>query len=212
MKRLLFILFILFTAFNSAYAKTDKFGTWIELTFTKKFLKDFEFSIIPEFRLQDDFTMDEYILEGKLGYDPFKFLDFAISYRYNTNVKDKGNEVFHNIVFDATGKVEFDRFDASLRTRFTNDSDSGDIPWETFYFRPRAKLKYNIKGVKIDPYVSYELFYNIKLSDFYKGRFDIGISRDFGKHHEIELCYRLQDYFSVRNSINILGINYEFKF
>ena len=212
MKRVFLILFILFVSYNSINAKTDKFGTWIELTFTKKFLKDFEFSIIPEFRLQDDFTMDEYILEGKLGYEPFKFLDFATSYRYNTNVRDKGNEISHNIVFDATGKVKFDRFDASLRTRFTNDSDSGDIPWETFYFRPRIKLKYNIKGSKIDPYVSYELFYNIKLNDFYKGRFDVGISRDFGKHHEIELCYRLQDYFSVRNSINILGINYGFKF
>ena len=59
-------------------AKTEKFGTWIELTFTKKFLKDFEFSIIPEIRLQDDFTVDEYIFEGKLGYDPFKFLGYPI--------------------------------------------------------------------------------------------------------------------------------------
>ena len=212
MKRLLVILIVVFTTFNSVFAKTDKFGTWIELTFTKKFLKDFEFSIIPEFRLQDDFTMDEYILEGKLGYDPFKFLEFSTSYRYNTNVKNNGNEVSHNIVFDVTGKTDYKRFDGSLRLRFTNDSESGDIPWETFYFRPRAKLKYNIKKVKIDPYVCYELFYNIKLNEFFKGRFDIGISRDFGKHHAIGLYYRLQDYFSIRNSINILGIDYGFKF
>jgi len=212
MKRVFLILVILFVSYNTINAKTEKFGTWIELTFTKKILKDFEFSIIPEFRMQDDFTLDEYILEGKLGYEPIKYFEIATSYRYNTNVRDKGNEVSHNIVFDATGKVKFDRFDTSLRARFTNDSDSGDIPWETFYFRPRAKLKYNIKGSKLNPYASYELFYNMKLNDLFKGRLDIGLSRKLGKHHEVEVCYRLQDYFSARNSINILGINYGFKF
>jgi len=212
MKRLLVFLLILFTAYYSAFAKTDNFGTWIELTFTKKFLKDFQVSFIPEIRLQDNFMVDEYILEGKLGYDPFKFLDFAVSYRYNTNVRDKGNVVSNNFVFDATGKLGFDRFDGSLRTRFTNESEAGDIPWETFYFRPRAKLKYNIKGSKIDPYVCYEFFYNIKLNNLFKGRFDVGVTRDFGKHHEVGLYYRLQDYFYERNSVNIVGINYEFKF
>lgn len=196
----------------SALAKTEKFGTWIELTFTKKFLKDFEFSIIPEFRLQDDFSMDEYILEGKLGYEPFKFLDFATSYRYNTNVRDKGNEISHNVVFDVTGKTKIERFDASLRTRFTNDSDGGELQWEAFFFRPRAKIKYNIKGSKIDPYVSYELFYDFKYSNFFKGRFDAGVSRNLSKQHKIGLYYRNQDYFSERNSVHIIGIDYGFKF
>lgn len=212
MKKLLLIVVALCSGYSSLFAKTDKFGTWIELTFTKKFLKDFEFSIIPEFRLQDDFTLDEYIFEGKLGYGPFKFLDLSASYRYNTNIRDKGNIVSHNFVFDATGKTDFQRFDGSLRLRFTNDYDAGDIPWETFYFRPRIKVKYNIKKVKIDPYVCYELFYNIKNKDLFKGRFDIGFTRDLGKHHEMALYYRLQDYYSERNSINILGIDYRFKF
>ncbi len=212
MKRLILILIILCSGNSVTLAKTDKYGTWIELTFTKKFLKDFEFSIIPEIRLQDDFTVDEYIFEGKLAYEAFRFLDFSASYRYNTNVKDKGNEISNNLVFDATGKTDYKRFDGSLRLRFTNDYDTGDVRWETFYFRPRIKLKYNIRKVKIDPYVSYELFYNIKNKDFYKGRFDLGISRDLAKHHEIGIYYRNQDYFSIRNSIHILGIDYEFKF
>ncbi len=212
MKQLFLIVIILCFGVSSLFAKTEKFGTWIELTFTKKFLKDFEFSIIPEIRLQDNFTVDEYIFEGKLGYEAFKFLDLSASYRYNTNVKDKGNEISNSFVFDATGKTDYKRFDGSLRLRFTNDYDSGDIPWETFYFRPRAKLKYNIKKVKIDPYLSYELFYNIKNQELYKGRFDIGISRDLTKHQEIGIYYRNQDYFSSRNTIHILGIDYGFKF
>jgi hypothetical protein len=43
--RRFFVIFlvILFSSVNS-WARTEKFGTWIELDFTKKFLKKFEFS------------------------------------------------------------------------------------------------------------------------------------------------------------------------
>jgi hypothetical protein len=212
MKRVLLILVILFVSYSEINAKTDKFGTWIEVDITKKFLKDFEFSFIPELRLQDDFTVDEYIFEGKLSYDPFKFLGFAAAYRYDTNVKKKDDEVSQSAVFDITGKTEFNRFKVSLRARFTNDTDGGDVPWTSFYFRPRAKIAYNIKGVKIEPYVSYEVFHSFREKEYYKGRFDVGFSRKLGKKHEAGLYYRLNDYFSDNNSIHILGINYGFKF
>ncbi len=184
MKRLSIFLFIYFLGYSSLQAKTEKFGTWIEVEITKKFLKDFEFSFIPELRLQDDFTVDEYIFEGKLGYDPFKFLGFAAAYRLNTNVKKNEDEISHSAVFDVIGKTDFGRFSGSLRTRFTNDTDGGDVPWESFYFRPRAKLAYNIKGVKIEPYVSYEVFHSFREKEYYKGRFDVGFSRKFNKKHE----------------------------
>ncbi len=207
-----FLLFLFLLVFSASHSKTKKFGTWVELEFTKKLFKNWEFSFIPEVRFQDDFSVDEYIFEGKLGYEPFKFLDLAAAYRYNTNVKNSGNEHSHSAVFDITGKTEFDRFEGSLRGRFTNDTDGGDVPWETFYFRPRVKLTYNIKGNKIEPFVNYELFMNLKESDIYKGRFDAGFTRKLGDLHRIGLYYRLQDYFSDRNSVHILGIDYRLKF
>lgn len=212
MKRTIIVFCLIFFGISTLKAKTEKFGTWIELEFTKKFLKDFEFSFIPEFRLQDNFTMDEYIFEGKLGYEPLKFLDLAASYRLNTNVKTKANEVSHSLVFDATGKVKFNRFKASLRTRISNETDSGDNPLSVYYFRPRAKLQYNIKKSKIEPYLSYELFQDLKENSLIKGRFDMGVSRGIGKLHSVGLYYRMQDYFDLRSSIHILGINYQLKF
>ena len=107
MKRLVILVVFIFICFSVAYSKTEKFGTWIEVDVTKKFLKNFEISFIPELRLQDDFTVDEYIFEGKLGYEPFKFLDFAVAYRYDTNVKKNEDEVSQSAVFDVTGKTAF---------------------------------------------------------------------------------------------------------
>ena len=212
MRRFLLSVIILFFCFSVVQAKTEKFGTWIEVDITKKFLKKFEFSFIPELRLQDDFTVDEYIFEGKLGYEPLKFLGFAVAYRYDTNVKKNDDEVSHGAVFDVTGKTEYKRFKGSLRARFTNDSDGGDFTGSSYYFRPRAKIAYNIKGVKTEPFVSYEIFHSFRENEYFKGRFDVGFSRKFGKNHEAGLYYRLNDYFSEKSSIHILGINYGFKF
>lgn len=214
MKRICIFVLILLTGFFSAQAKTKKFGTWVELEFSKKFLKDFKFSVIPEFRFQDDFTLDKYVLEGKLGYQPFKHLEFAGSYRMYTNIKKKGNEVSHKLVFDAIGDKDFGRFNASLRTRFSNDNDDNDdIEKATNYFRPRLKIKYDIRKNKIDPYVSYEIYHNLSENSFYKNRFDIGATRKLGKQHKIGLYYRLQSYFEAnKQSIHIAGIDYGFKF
>ena len=209
MKRILFVI-ILICSVLFVQGKTKKFGTWVELEFSKEFLKDFEFSVVPEVRFQDDYSVDEYMFDGVLSYEPLKFLKFSAAYRINTNVKKKGDETAHRLAFDVQVKKEIGRLEASLRTRFTNYTDqSDDDPGN--YFRPRLKLEYDIKGNKIRPFTSFELFRNITSKEFQKERFDIGFTRKFGKIHRVGLYYRLQDYFSDRNSINILGIEYRLK-
>ena len=53
---------------------------------------------------------------------------------------------------------------------------------------------------------------NLKESNLYKQRFDIGVQRKIGDYHRVGLYYRLQDYFNDKTSVNILGIDYRFKF
>ncbi len=212
MKKLAVVFVLSFFITQAVVAKTEKFGTWVELTFSKKFLKKFEFSVIPEFRFQDDFTMDEYIFEGKMEYKPFKFLNIATSYRYGVNVKKSGNEKMQHGAVDITGKTRISRFYASLRARFTNDADTDEIQWETFYLRPRGKIEYNIKNWKTDPYFSYEFYYDFKNNSVFKGRYDIGASRKIGKNHEVGVYSRYQDYYYARKSVNIIGLNYAFGF
>lgn len=204
----IFILILLLST-SVVYAKTDKFGTWLEFELTKTFLKNFEFSIIPDVRLQDDFTVDKYQFDAKLGYEPFKFLSFAAAYRIKTNVKDKGNVTTNRFVFDVSGKEKFGRFNASLRARLTNYSDDDDV--KITFIRPRVKVGYDIKGNKFAPYTSYELFQSLNEKELKKGRFDIGFTRKMGKFHRIGIYYRLQHYYDDRTSINILGIDYRFK-
>lgn len=209
MKRIIALLLGVFIVFSLS-AKTEKFGTWYELEFTKEFLKRFEFSIIPDFRLQDDFTLDKYQFDAKLAYEPFEFLEVAAAYRIKTNVKNKENEVTHRMVLDATAKMDVGRFSPSFRTRFvTYNNVDGE---RESVIRPRLKVAYDINGSKIAPYTRYEVYHDLINNEFVGGRFDVGFTRKMGKLHRIGVYYRLQHFYSGEDSsINIIGIDYRFK-
>ena len=151
------------------------------------------------------------MVEGKLTYEPFSFLDIAASYRINTEVKNKGNENYYRWAFDGQLQRDFNRFEGSVRGRVTNYTDSSEENPGT-YFRPRTKLKYDIKNNKVEPYISYELFRNMTEAEWHKSRFDAGFTRDIGDLHRIGLYYRLHNYFDDKASVHILGIDYRLKF
>lgn len=211
MKRILFLFAMLLVSATQIKAQTENFNTWIEFEFAKEFLDKLEFSITPELRLEDQYKVDEYMIQGKLTYEPFSFLDLAAAYRINTEIKNKGNEKYYRWAFDAQLKRDFARFEGSVRGRVTNYTDSSEEDPGT-YFRPRAKLEYDIKNNKIQPFISYELFRNVTDSEWNKTRFDAGFNRDLGDLHRIELYYRLHNYFSDKTSVHILGIGYRLKF
>src|SRR5690554_4393734 len=123
----------------TVHAKTEKFGTWIELEFRKDITKKLNFSISPEFRLQDRFNLDEYFVQGEISYDLLKFLSVSGIYRIGTEVKKKGNLNYNKLAFDMQASHDIDRFEVSLRGRYTNYSDSEeDEPGK--YIRPRLKV------------------------------------------------------------------------
>lgn len=211
MKRLVLTIFAVVFGVITAQAKTEKFGTWIELEFRKDFLENFSFSLVPEIRFQDQFKVDEYMIQGKLSYDVFSFLSVAGTYRLGTEIKNKGNVSYSRFALDAQASTDINRLELSLRGRFTNFSEL-DEEESSKYLRPRVKLEYKTKGKRIRPFTSYELFHNITTEELQKSRFDVGFTRRIGDIHRVGLYYRLQDYFTDKASIHILGIEYRLRF
>lgn len=211
MKRLVLTIFAVVFGVITAQAKTEKFGTWIELEFRKDFLENFSFSLVPEIRFQDQFKVDEYMIQGKLSYDVFSFLSVAGTYRLGTEIKNKGNVSYSRFALDAQASTDINRLELSLRGRFTNFSEL-DEEESSKYLRPRVKLEYKTKGKRIRPFTSYELFHNLTTEELQKSRFDVGFTRRIGDIHRVGLYYRLQDYFTGKASIHILGIEYRLRF
>lgn len=209
MKRRCFLFFLILLSFLQVHAKTKRFGTWIEAEFSKEIFKKLEFTLAPEVRLQDDFTVDEYFMDGDLTYKPVDFLRLSAAYRYLINVKKSGNEHFHRFAFDAMGKKEWNRLEASLRLRFTNYPEFEADNNKNEYLRYRLKFEYDLRNCKLRPFTSYELFHLLAEKELNKSRFDIGGSYKVSGNSRLGVYYRLQTHFDGDDAIHILGIEYE---
>jgi len=144
-KRVILIL-VIFAGVLQAQAKTKKFGTWIEAEFSKDIFQKLEFSIKPEVRLQDNFSVDEYLIDGQLTFKPTKFLRLAGAYRYTTDIKNEGNETFHRFAFDVLAKKEWNRLESSFRVRLTNYAEFDSENSKSNFLRYRLKFEYDLSN------------------------------------------------------------------
>jgi hypothetical protein len=210
----------------SVYAQ-DGPSTWFELEFSKKIIKDLKLEINPELRLLNGFEMDSYIFEGGLSYKINKYLGVGGYYRYENEYKYKkstgaykGQKAYNRWAFDAKSGFELSRFDFSFRIRYTYGADyDATTDDKASYFRYRAKVDYDIKGLKFVPYASIELYHDLILREINRTRYTAGFTYPINKHHEVGLFYRLMDYYETKDapgeqkkSMNIIGIGYSLDF
>lgn len=79
--------------------------------------------------------------------------------------------------------------------------------------RSRLKLEYNIKGLPLNPYASYEftndLEDKLKLD---KTRLIVGTEIKITKKHNLDIAYLLQDYQQDHDKLHAISVGYKFKF
>ncbi len=219
MKTRIAILLFTLLCISSGYAQEANPSTWFEMELSKKIAKNLKFEFNPELRMFGGFEMDTYILEGGLSYKLHKYLTVAGYYRYenewkykNSTGAFKGQVASNRVAFDAKSGFELNRFDFQFRLRYTNGADFDQSTDDrASYFRYRAKVDYDIKNSKLVPYVSVEAFHDLIAKEIDKMRYTAGVSYPVGKRNELSLFYRLQDFNSDKNSMDIIGIGYSLK-
>ncbi|MGE5394176.1 MAG: DUF2490 domain-containing protein [Candidatus Saccharibacteria bacterium] len=220
-----FLIVLLSVLLSSAAIAESGPRTWTEFEFSKKIIKNLKLEFNPELRFYNDFRVDTYILEGGLSYKLHKYFTVAGYYRYeNTNDYRPKKDIYvwepsNRLAFDAKTDFDIKRFNVSFRLRYTSGSNVDQTADnQNNYFRYRAKVDYNIKGSKILPYISYELFHDLKQNYFDKIRYTGGLAYPLNKNNELSLFYRLQDYLEFnsledkKESLNIIGVGYSLKF
>jgi len=214
--KLLLIILLVLPAF-SAFSQSGP-ATWLELEFSKKIIKNLKVEFNPELRLASGFEMDSYILEGGLSYKLHKYLTVAGYYRFENeyNYREKREiyewESSNRLAFDAKSGFNLKRFDFQFRLRYTNGADFDQTTSErASYFRYRAKVDYDIKGSKLIPFISAEVFHDLILKEVEKSRYTGGLAYPINKNNEISVYYRLQDYTDTKTSLDILGLGYSLK-
>lgn len=203
-------------------------GYWTELELSKEIVKNVKIELNPELRVLHDLKMDSYILEGGISYKPFKYLGIASYYRFEKEWDYKrstgayqGKNTIKRLAFDLKSGFEVSRFSLSGRVRYAKGLDSETNENEIRY---RAKVEYNIKGIKINPFVSVELFDEKSVTEAEKNtisgglkainkiRYTGGLLYEINKNNSVSVFYRLQDNRVTELISEVIGLSFSHDF
>jgi len=131
---------------------------------SKGLYKDFEIFSELEIGLEENLSkLGKLHAEIGLNYSPYKFLKLEAKYRYTKNRKDYSEEYkYTNLIsLSAEAKKKIDRFTLYYRFQYQNNDD--ESLWDGYdneidVYKNRLKLKYNIWGTKLEPYLSSEIY------------------------------------------------------
>jgi hypothetical protein len=188
----------------------------IPVSFKKKIVPGLDIEVSPELRLIPDKDRKELLLETQLEYSPLKFLEFGAAYRYNSYFKeDKATTYANNFFVDTKLNYGIFNFDFQGRVRYSNYSEwdaDADENTSDPYFRFRLKVKYDIKKLKLTPYVSRELFMRNSDNTFNKAGTSIGLSYKLSKKQKLVFEYENRKFLKSEKTNNIFTVGYKFKF
>lgn len=201
---------LLFSMEGFSQEIVNDFQTRTEVKLSYEPLKNLNLSLSPEIRWNESFGVSKYMLESGISYKPIKGLRIGGTYRFIINPREtKATEYLHRFALYTSYKKKIERFEPSLRIKYTNYTE--DLSLGEF-LRYRAKLEYNIKNCKITPMISAEAFHELSGNQIYKMRYAIGGEYKINKKSSFELGYMLDYYLTEYYNKHILKVGYKYKF
>jgi hypothetical protein len=192
---------------------------------TNLFNDNFRVQGLIEGRFYDNGRYDKIFPELSVRYELTKWFKPSIDYRFILNQSRTSYErsIGHSIRLNLNFDYDYDRFDFQFRARYQNSfvrltNNSGYDPDFDNALRIKPKIKYDIKGSKIDPLIESEWFYNTKYGEFgkqfVKYRFAIGVDINLPNKHELSIKYRYDYEFNVPNPwrAHILSISHSYEY
>ena len=206
------LIFLLISCAGGAFSQeiTNDFQTRTDVKLSYEPLDKLTLSLNPEIRWDESFVVSKYMLQTDISYKPLKGLTLGGSYRFIINPRTtKATEYLHRFALFTSYKKKVERFEPSLRVKYTNYTE--DISLGEF-LRYRAKLEYDIKGSKITPLISAEAFHDISGGQIYKMRYALGAEYKINKKSSIGLGYMLDYYMLDYRNKHIIKLGYKYKF
>lgn len=222
MIRNLLMLILLSTPFLASFSRDDDFGVWYNFATDLKIYRGIEFDLEGSLRTFNNASkIEKGFLEGGMHFNVTDYLSLGAAYRFEENIEDDDSyHIRHKWFADAKVKLPFRdlkftgrlRFQQRYKTYFEDKNDRE--PNE--HIRLRIKALYDIPSFPLNPYLTSELFlpvFDHAKRTVDKQRFAAGFKYKIAKKHSIELEYIFQrDFFPDLMDMNIISVNYSFKF
>lgn len=208
---LLLLLFLLINSNIKAQTIDNDLQYRTKIEFGFKPMKDVKLKLTTDFRFGENIQLDKYLFETELTYKPLKFLDVDATYRFIVNpISDGSTEYYNRFAISSTAKKEFGRLESAFRLKYSNYADDEIIKDE--FIRYKFSLKYDIKDVKISPFISTEAFQQIDDGKLYKMRYTAGMDYKLFKKNFLSLNYKFDFYINEYKNKHIISLGYKIKF
>lgn len=198
-KTIIASLLVLLTA-PFALAQTESrtsvyIGAEIEKEFSKKLSAELE----AQGRFCPDKSSQDFLLTPSIEFAPIKYFSLGAEYRLEMEHED-GAESQWSGRFGAFAKAKYslENFKMEARLKYCNYSEDYLEDGNLQYLRTKFQLAYKIKPLKLTPYASYEIFYNLTRDPrkVDKDRYTVGVKDKVSKHHTIGFEYQLEEKFN----------------
>ena len=174
-----------------------------------KLSTDWAFEIREEFRLEDNGgSLYQYFTETGLIYLFREYLDFSMNYRHIKNKKDEDWMTEYRPHINGTIKIKWHDFIVGDRNRIEfRKFENGNHSWQ-WRNKLSIQLPFGWTRLKIQPYVSNEVFIDFDKNEFNQNRLYFGSKLTFFKHLRGDLFYMCQSIKSTGWKDNhIIGTN-----
>ena len=220
-KNILAATFILFVCVAPAIAQESDFGTWISVELEKKLTDKLRLEFEEEIRIFQNLSeIDRFgtSLGASWTFNKFFRMGTAYSWLYKNRVNLDEWEHRHRLILYARGRIKADRFTLTLRERF--QSTYRDESIEGFKYNPRNYLRsrfeasYDIKGSKVAPYTSVEMYYqlnNPKGNEIDNMRYTLGAEWPLSGTLTIDNFVRLDKEMNAKNPLSLWIAGVAFK-
>jgi hypothetical protein len=220
-KRSFLILFLL-SASLPGYSQKDDFGIWCSFNAEHKLFKKFELDISGALRTFDNASrIEEVFAEAGLTYKLNKYFSAGASYRITENIEDDDSyHPRHKWFVDFKGTLPVGDFSIIARAMFQRryktyiEDEEDEIP--DSHLRGKITLFYDIPHFHLNPYISWESFmplFKEASRTIEINRYTIGAEYNFSNKHSVEAEYIFRrDYLPHMKDLNILSLEYKFKF
>ena len=211
--------YILFAASTFlAVAQDTDFGSWIGVEFEKSISKKLSVEFEEEVRVFQDFSeIDRFAtsLGGAWTFNKFLRAGAGYTWIYKHRVNRELWEHRHRYQIYLRGRYQINRFALTLRERFQSTYRDESVEGFKYnprnYLRSRLQVAYDIRGAKIAPYTSAEMYYqlnNPRGNEVDNMRYTLGADWPLTKTLGMDTYLRLDQEMNVKNPVSyiILGI------
>jgi hypothetical protein len=211
---------------TASYAQYKDGNLWTSAAIKADITKDLSVTYGTEVRLFKNATsLDSYINELSVGYEPIKHLALGLDYRYSRKNQEGYYEGVHRIGADVSYDQKLETLGLRLKARvryqlpfnYLGVINDAIYPDNRNVMRFKLGAKYTPVNLnKIQPFASYEFYKAISPKNIYNAidsyRLTFGVSFNLPKRHAVDLFYMLEkEYRSSPQANHIYGIQYSYE-